>query len=127
MYDDIINYKHYEPKHPRMSRYKRAAIFSPFAALTGYEDSIKETARRVDKKIVLDDNIKDIINNKLVYLSEHKEIEVTITYFVKDKYKNGGKYIDITSHLKKIDLINKKIYLIDKNIINIDDILNIEY
>ena len=127
MYDDIINLEHYEPKHPRMDKYKRAAIFSPFAALTGYEDSIKETARRVDKKVILDDNIKDIINNKLVFLNEHKDIDVTITYFIKDKYKDGGKSIDITTKIKKIDLISKKITLIDKLSINIDDILDIEY
>lgn len=127
MYDDIINIEHFEPKHPRMDKYKRAAIFSPFAALTGYEDSIKETARRVDKKIILDENIKEMINNKLVFLNEHKELDVTITYFVKDKYKDGGKYISITNKIKKIDLVSKKIILMDKLSINIEDIYDIEY
>lgn len=125
MYDDIIDVE-FKLKHPRMDKYKRAAIFSPFAALTGYEDSIKETARRVDKKVILDDNIKDIINEKLVFLKD-KDIDITITYFVKDKYKDGGKYIDVTNKIKKIDLINKKIYLLNKICINIDDVLDIEY
>ena len=49
-YDDIINIEHFEPKHPRMSRYNRAAQFAPFAALTGYDDEITETARRTEKK-----------------------------------------------------------------------------
>ena len=44
-YDDIINLPHYEPKHhPRMSMWNRAAQFAPFAALTGFDDAIKETA-----------------------------------------------------------------------------------
>lgn len=46
-YEDIIDLPHYEPKrHPRMSRAARAAQFAPFAALTGYDAAISETARR---------------------------------------------------------------------------------
>jgi hypothetical protein len=46
-YDDIINLPHYEPKHhPRMSMWSRAAQFAPFAALTGYDDAIRDTARK---------------------------------------------------------------------------------
>ena len=46
-YDDIINLPHYEPKHhPRMPMWNRAAQFTPFAALTGYEDAIKDTAQQ---------------------------------------------------------------------------------
>ncbi len=49
-YEDIINLPHYEPKyHPRMSMWNRAAQFAPFAALTGYDDAIKEAAKQTEE------------------------------------------------------------------------------
>lgn len=51
-YEDIINLPHYEPKrHPRMSMEARAAQFAPFAALTGYEEAIKEAAKHHEADI----------------------------------------------------------------------------
>jgi len=64
-YEDIINLPHYEPKHPRMDKNKRAAQFAPFSALTGFETQIKETARLTSKRIELDDTLKETINIKL--------------------------------------------------------------
>ena len=65
-YEDIINLPHYEPKnHPRMSSYNRATQFAPFSALTGYEEQVKETARLTEKKIEIDDGLKEILGNKL--------------------------------------------------------------
>ena len=64
-YDDIINLpNHISLKHPRMSIGARSAQFAPFAALTGYEDAVKETERLTDKRIEIDDNLKQILNNK---------------------------------------------------------------
>lgn len=49
-YGDILNLPHHTSKvHPRMPLHERAAQFSPFAALTGYGDVIKETERRVNE------------------------------------------------------------------------------
>ena len=89
-YEDIINLPHYESKkHPRMSLEARSAQFAPFAALTGYEDAVKETARLTDKKIEIDEGLKQILNNKLQYILENNDAnpEITFTYFISDKKK----------------------------------------
>lgn len=127
-YDDIINLPHFESKkHPRMSLEARSAQFAPFAALTGYEDAVKETARLTDKKIEIDDGLKQILNNKLQYVLENNDInpEVTFTYFISDKRKSGGKYVEKEGNIKKIDNINGHVILKDKSKIKIDDIINI--
>lgn len=57
-YEDIINLPHHvSTKHPRLSMEQRAAQFAPFAALTGYEDAVKETAKTVSEKIEKEENI----------------------------------------------------------------------
>lgn len=127
-YEDIINLPHYEPKgHPRMSMVSRAAQFAPFAALTGYDDAVKETARLTDKRIEIDEGLKIIINNKLqVILDNIKDKpRVTFTYFIYDKKKIGGKYITITERVSKIDKINNYVILADKTKIPINEIINI--
>jgi len=127
-YDDIINLPHFESKkHPRMSLEARSAQFAPFAALTGYEEAIKETARLTDKKIELDEELKQILNNKLQYILENNDInpDVIFTYFVSDKRKSGGKYVEKKCNLKKIDNINGYVTLKDKTKIKIDNIINI--
>ena len=127
-YEDIINLPHYESKkHPRMSLEARSAQFAPFAALTGYEDAVKETARLTDKKIEIDEGLKQILNNKLQYILENNDAnpEITFTYFISDKKKTGGKYIEKEGIVKKIDHINGFVLLKDKSKIKIDDIINI--
>ncbi len=126
-YEDIINLKHYEPKyHKRMSIEERARIFSPFKSLTGYEDEVSETSRLTQNKIILDEDTKIILDNKIKYLIKHlnDNNKVTITYFIKDNKKNGGSYQTITGIITKIDTIYKNIY-INNTIININDIINI--
>ena len=116
-YDDIINLPNYEPKnHKRMSMYARAAQFAPFAALTGYEDSVKETARVTNKRIEIDDEVKAILDWKLQEIQEDifKEPIVTITYFVPDIKKSGGKYVTVTGNVKKVDEF-KQVIILDKN------------
>lgn len=95
-YEDIINLPHYEPKHhPRMSKYNRAAQFAPFAALTGYEEQVRETARLTDKKLEIDDGLKEILSNKLNYIQDNLNIksELNFIYFISDLRKSGGKYV----------------------------------
>ena len=128
-YDDIINLPHYvSKKRPQMSIEARSAQFAPFAALTGYDEKVKETARLTDKKIELEEGQKEILNNKLLYLLENIDAkpEITFTYFIKDNKKTGGKYIDKTGVVRKIDMIEQYIQFIDKTKIYIDDILSIE-
>lgn len=128
-YDDIINLPHHVSKnHPQMSRYNRAAQFAPFAALTGYEESINEAGRYVTNKIELDDSNKEEINFKLNILNNliNQRNQVTFIFFSKDKLKNGGSYKTIKGILKKYDEINKLIILEDKTKIYIDDIFSIK-
>ena len=88
-YDNIINLPHHiSSKHPRLSMEQRAAQFAPFAALTGYGDSIKETARLTDTRIELNEEEKEMLNIKLQELKSKISTmpQVTITYFVPDVY-----------------------------------------
>ena len=127
-YDDIINLPHPEPKnHIRMSIESRSAQFAPFAALTGHNDAIKETERLTTKRIELSDNDKELINNKLLLIDKLKSEKplITFTYFIYDNKKNGGKYVNITGIVKRIDLINSIIYLTNNVNIPIEEILDI--
>ena len=127
-YDDIINLPHHtSPTRPRMSMIDRAAQFSPFAALTGYDAAVKETARLTDWRIELDEYEKAALDERLCLLQEHlKEFpQVTITYFQPDARKSGGSYLSVTGSVKKIDNYEKCIVMTDKQKIAIDDVMEI--
>ena len=109
-YDDIINLPHHQSKErPHMSLHDRAAQFAPFAALTGHEDAIKETARLTENEMLLDESIKEEINSKINELSEHlsEKQNVSITYFKPDKKKTGGAYLTDIGVVKKINEAEK--------------------
>ena len=128
-YDDIINLPHYEPKyHPRMSKYKRSAQFAPFAALVGYDEQVQECSRLTDKRLEIDDELKEKINNKLNKINEliKNNPEVEITYFIPDEKKDGGKYITEIGNVKRIDYINRFIKLTDNKKIILDDLIDIK-
>lgn len=127
-YLDILYAERPEIKnHQRMSKEARAGQFSPFAALTGYEEKVKETARLTSKKIELDDDQKEQISNKLNLIEMHikEQKEVTVIYFVKDLKKQGGKYLEKTGIIRKIDLYKNNLIFKDKTIIEISNILDI--
>lgn len=127
-YKEIINLPHYEPKyHKRMSKMQRAAQFNPFSALTGYDDMIKEVSREVNEKIEICEDKKEEINNKINYLIRKNKLDsyVTITYFLKDNKKDGGKYFKYTGKIKKIDNISKNIILNNGKVICFYDIMEI--
>lgn len=128
-YDKIINLPHHvSSTRPHMSMIDRSAQFSPFAALTGYDAAVKETARLTEQQIELDEYEKAALDQRILLLQEHlKELpEVTITHFVPDERKDGGKYVSITEAVKKIDTYEKQIVLVDKSKISIENILSIE-
>lgn len=112
-YDDIINLPHpTSKKHPRMSLHDRAAQFSPFAALTGHEEAIEETARLTDVQLELDEDTKVLLNEKLQIIRENLQkakddpgilVWATITYFLPDERKSGGEYVTVSGSVKKID------------------------
>ena len=128
-YDDIINMKHHiSKKHPQMSIYLRAAQFAPFAALTGYGDSVKETARLTNRRIELDDEIKFMLDIRLQEIKEkiNEKPVITVTYFIPDQKKDGGRYVDVSGSIKKIDEYEQKIILDNKVEIPIKEIIGIE-
>ena len=128
-YDDIIDLPHHVSKtRQRMSMIDRAAQFSPFAALVGYEDAVEETARLTDDKIELTEESKTSISEKLRFVSENIEsnIKVKITYFVPDKKKSGGAYATFVGSLRYIDEYERTVVMTDKTVIQIDQIWNVE-
>ena len=101
-YRDIYNRPHHvSSKRPQMSRLNRAAQFSPFAALTGYDDLVAESARVTDEKHELGEYELEQLNSRIQYLRDHlsEEPEVSITYFQADERKAGGSYIVFTGAL----------------------------
>lgn len=128
-YGDIINLPHHTSKtRPRMSVYNRAAQFSPFAALTGYDEAVKETARLTKDRIELDEYQILVINDKLNFAIEQKTLNpiLSITYFKPDEKKKGGEYITVIGAIKRIDEVNHTVILQDKTIIPINSIFDIE-
>ena len=116
-YDEIINISHFDPvNHERMSMKERAAQFSPFAALTGYSESVKETARLTHGKKELSEDMKYEIDMKLMLINDHikEKPEVSVLYFIKDKKKSGGDYSEFTGIIRRIDKVNGKIIFVDK-------------
>ena len=128
-YEDILHLPHHvSEKHPPMSRLDRAAQFSPFAALTGYEAAVEETARLTDQRIELDESEKAAIDQRLTLVLERlpDPIKVTITYFVPDKKKVGGAYVSVSGTVKKIDEYERTVILRNGTSIPIDDILCVD-
>lgn len=128
-YDDIIHLPHHvSKKHPPMPAISRAAQFSPFAALSGYDAFIKETARLTDERMELDESTKIALSDRLQtivgQIGEHPEI--TITYFEPDTMKNGGAYVTAVGVAKKIDEYERVVVMTDGTVIPIDEILSID-
>lgn len=124
-YDDIINLPHYvSKKRPQMSMEDRAAQFSPFAALVGYEDTIDETNRQVEQLTELDENYLCELDEKLVRIQERiaERPLVEVTYFVPDQLKSGGAYKTVCGNVKKIDKDKQSICFVDKQTVDINRI-----
>ena len=127
-YADIIDLPHHQSeKRQKMSNYDRAAQFSPFAA-TGRADSIKETARLTDEYSEPSEEMKAIMNEKILFLMEQLENqpEITITFFKPDEKKQGGAYITITGVVKKIKTYERQIQMTTGDLIPIDMIFGID-
>ena len=125
-YNDILNMPYPNPDIEKdfPDEILRAAQFAPFAALTGFDEEVEETARITDSKVELDEYQKAELNDKLLFLinSEDDE-EVSITYFVPDKKKSGGAYITKKGIVLKIRDYEKDIIMNDGTEIPIDDII----
>ena len=129
VYADIIDLPHHEPKtRMRMPRSNRAASFSPFAALSGYDDAVKETARLTDRQIEIGEDTKIALNKRLRIAMEQIENHpvITVTYFMADSRKNGGAYVKHTGVIKKIDECERKVIFRDQMVIPIDNIYEMD-
>lgn len=127
-YGDIIDREHpTSPKHPRMPRQNRAAQFAPFAALTGYDDLIRESARYTESRIVPDEHKKEELNRKLsVLMNEPVPPEAVFTVFIPDAQKSGGTYEDVTGTIKEVDLLYGYITLASGRVLDVGDVIEIE-
>ena len=128
-YDDIIDLPHHvSPYRPKMSLSDRAAQFSPFAALTGYEAAVEETARLTETKTEISEDMKTLLNEKIQIIIDNLDRypEVIITHFVPDKKKSGGAYVDVAGIVKAVDTYERRILMADKTSIPIDQIREIE-
>ena len=128
-YADIIDLPHHvSPRHPQMSMEKRAAQFSPFAAMVGHDAAIRETARLTEKQLDLTEDEKALLDGKLQLLREHikEQPAVTITYFQPDKKKSGGAYVTVTGFATKIDEVTNVLIMRDGQKIPVNNILSME-
>ena len=128
-YDDIIHLPHHvSATRPQMSHENRAAQFSPFAALTGHDAAIIETARLTDKKTELGEEAIAEMDMKLSILADriNTRPEVAITHFRPDAKKEGGAYITTIGAVKRIDDYEHAVVLVSGERIRITDILDID-
>lgn len=124
-YDDIIHLdRPVSFRYAPMPRQSRAAQFSPFAALTGYDDAIAETERLTTPRIELDDSQRALLSDKLSRL--RRGDLVSITYFVYDEYKSGGAYVTATGPVKTIDPVIHTVTMQSGAVIPMEDILTVE-
>lgn len=128
-YDDILHLPHHiSPTRPQMPMSDRAAQFSPFAALVGYDAAIAETGRFTDAKIVLGEEELKELDRRLRLLVDRLSArpQVSITYFQADARKAGGAYREINGIVKKLDLFARLLTLEDGQAIPMDDIFSLE-
>lgn len=128
-YDDIMYLPHpVSARHPQMPLADRAAQFSPFAALTGHEAAIRETARLTKERVELDESRKEILDERLQMIRENlsEKPEVTFTYFQPDERKSGGAYLTVTGRVKKVDGYERRILLEDGTVVPLEELIDIE-
>ena len=130
-YDDIIELERpVSRKHPPMPMEERAAQFSPFAALTGYENVIQEAARLTARKLELDEDVKQEINRSLAVLAARTDppggpVSVELTWFEPDGLKLGGEYMTRPVSVRRVDRAYRLLELEDRSVLEIDQLLNI--
>lgn len=128
-YDDIIQLQHHQStKRAHMSLHDRAAQFAPFAALTGHEAAIEETARLTENEIMLDETAIADVNDKLYEISQHlaEQWRVSITYFKPDRKKQGGAYLTDVGVIRKINETEQFILMDSGMRIKMEQIIKVE-
>lgn len=127
-YDDILTLPHHvSPSRARMTQADRAAQFSAFAALTGYDAAVKETARLTDRRVELTESAKELLDKKLRLLADNIAASpaAAVTYFRQDERKAGGEYVTAAGTVRKIDPLSHTLTMADGTQILFEDILEI--
>lgn len=128
-YESIIGLPHHVSlRRRRMSAIDRAAQFSPFAALAGFEAALNETARLTTQKIELSEEQKTLLDERLRLLVSMlpQQPEAAFIYFVPDSRKEGGAYVTARGQIKRIDDIKRLILLTNGTKIPVDDVVDIQ-
>lgn len=128
-YDDIIHLPHHvSAKRARMSNYDRAAQFSPFAALTGYEAAIGEAGRLTEQPVTLTESAMEELNAVLCQIVARlpEEVTVRVVYFLPDARKDGGAKRALTGVARKVDAHRKILLLDGGREVALDSILHLE-
>ena len=129
-YDDIIHLPHHVSRnHPQMPHRDRSAQFAPFAALTGYEAALGETARQTAERRELDPQGAEELNCRLAALIARlpERPEVTVEYFVPDDRKAGGAYVTVTGRVQHISVPERTLVMEDGAVIPLDDSASIVF
>lgn len=129
-YDDIIHLPHHVSKrHPQMSMEARAAQFAPFAALSGYEDAVRETERLTDRRAALGEDARAALDEALTELAVLAPLQpqVTVRYFLPDARKDGGAYRTASGFLKRVDPTAGLLLLTNGTRIPLAEIWQVEY
>lgn len=126
-YDDIMNLPHHvSDYHKPMPMSARAAQFAPFAALSGHDDAIAETARITERLKELSDDEKYRLSRLLNLALENEEV-VVISYFIPDKSKSGGTYKRLEGKIKDRDECDNTLMMTDGTTIPVNFISEIEF
>ena len=132
-YDDIIHLpRPVSSKHPRMPLWDRAAQFAPFAALSGHDEAIRETARGTESFVELDEGQREKLDRRLRMLlagleeNPPRETEIKVTYFRPDAMKDGGAYVSVTGVVRKVDGYRRQILFADGTTLSMENIVSIE-
>lgn len=126
-YEEILHHPHHvSRKHPQMSMSARAAQFSSFKALTGYEDAIDETASQVDARLEPDDDRSAALDEWLRKIREKEvDVPISVTYFQADEKKSGGVYLTHRGTVRRVDEELQLLVFHDGNRILLRDIYDI--
>ena len=128
-YKQIIDLPyHGSVSHPKMDRVDRAAQFSPFSALVGYDDIIDETNRFTEEQFDFGEEDKKILDEKLRLICEHEKERptVSVTYFIPDEKKEGGAYLTLQGQVKELDAVSRTLVFTGGQKLPLDDLLQIE-
>lgn len=127
-YRSILHLPHPEPvSRPRMSRADRAAQFASFAALNGYEEVLKESARQTEARAELDEETAQRLNAAFYRLRQCPQDEVRATYFLPDARKAGGRYASVTGRVHRVDEVERRLIFASGEEIPLDDVVSLEF